>query len=226
MVTRFVSCWLIALACLGCGGEFPVDARTQQLAADHADTRALLDALERIESWHASHGTGLELRAGRDAAALTRRLRGSDLHATDELVALYGWHDGEARADALDFVWGFDFLPLDDAIGDRRWLRWVPLLGWDADYLPILSFQGEWFAVDCGREGQAGSPVVHLFLEDSPRVAFTNLTTMMRTMAEAMESGAIRWDSEVGAMVDDVQAVSEIHARLNPGAEFPYAVPE
>jgi len=43
-------------------------------------------------------------------------------------------------------------------------------------------------------------------------------------MAEAFETGAIRWENE--AMLEDLRQVYSIHQKHNPGYSFPYYVPE
>lgn len=224
-MTKRLSGAILALWLAGCGGSFPVTEAQRDHAVERHDAASLPASVARILDWHRGAGTGLELRPGTEPARIREALTAAGLHATDELVALYAIADG-ARDEADVFVWYHDFLPLDRAIAARDRLRRIPLLGWDADYLPLFTFQGEWFAVDCGQPDRAASPVVHLFIEDAPRVAFTNLSTMLQTMAETMASGAMRWDAEHRAIVDDVQAIAAIHARLNPGSAFPYHVPE
>jgi len=99
-----------------------------------------------------------------------------------------------------------------------------PLVQWDPSYIPILSFEGEWYAAYCGPSSEITGPVIHYYLEDGARVTAINLTTFMASMAQALQTGAVRWIN--GGMVEDILRVEEIHRANNPGYEFPYYVPD
>ena len=99
-----------------------------------------------------------------------------------------------------------------------------PLIPWDPSYIPVFSFQGEWFGAYCGSKTRESGPVVHYFLEDEARVTAINLTTFIASMAEAFESGVISWSN--GGMKEDIHRLREIHTRHNPGFDFPYYVPD
>lgn len=94
---------------------------------------------------------------------------------------------------------------------------------WDPQYIPIFSFEGEWFGAYCGKDAHNAGPIAHYFLEDEPRIIYKNLTVFLANMAEALSSGAIRWEND--AMVEDIRKIRAIHQKYNPGYSFPYYVP-
>ncbi len=214
------------MLCLGgCSGDFPTTVSDLERAERDFDAAALQDALERIQRWHHEHATGMnaELGAGIPATEVADALSGLPLEPTREVEILWSWRNGEQSVHPL--IWYHDFLSAEEAAKSYRSLKRNPWVGWDPDYLPIFEFQGEWFAVYCGKQRRQAGPVVHLFLEDEPRLVATNLTTFLSTMAEAFDTGAFAWDTQAEGIVDDVVAVEAIHRRRNPGREFPYALP-
>lgn len=218
---------LLALAAIvtgGCSGEFPSTGSQIQSAKERADLESLRRSLESIRAWHASNETGLasSLRPGLSTAELEAELPFGKCSLSGELRTIWSWRDGE-RAE-LPFVWYHDFLPLEDAKSEYRWLLLNPLVRWDPEYLPILSFEGEWYGAYCGSSAGESGPVIHYFLEDGARVTATNLTTFMAMMAEVFESGAVEWVK--GGMVERIGQVRAIHRQYNPGLAFPYHVPD
>jgi hypothetical protein len=146
---------------------------------------------------------------------------GIDCRPTDELQALWAWHDG--ATDATPFVWYHDFLSLEDAVSARWLLRLAALTHWDRRLVPVFTFDGEWYATYCGDDETVAAPVIHLSFEDEPRVTHINLTTFVVTMAQALGEKALRWED--GAMVEDIHELHRIHLQHNPGYDFPYYVP-
>ncbi len=211
-----------ALVC-GCssGDDFRITDEMREQAMRHADSAVLIESAEALRRWHAERRTGIRLEPGIGERSLELTLGGLPCTLPDELLTLWRWHDGES-SDA--FIWYHEFLSLRESIDEYRALRWSPLSRWHRDWFPVLRFQGEWFFVECAQTLRAASPVMHYFVEDEPRYAFVNLTTMLRTVAEAARSGALAVDDE-GNVRDDVAAIAAIHRRLNPGASFPYAMP-
>lgn len=217
---------LIALATgvCGCTGEFPHDPVHLRAATDSYNQHVLSENLDRIKAWHSSNKTGsdLELRAGLPESALSPKLFTDQCRLTRELKSLWSWHDGGSKT--VPLIWYHDFLSLEDAIAEYKWLILNPLVQWDPSYIPIMSFEGEWYAAYCGNTTRVAGPIVHYFLEDGARLTAVNLTTFIATMAQVLDAGAIRWEDE--AMVEDIRQVSEIHRANNPGYEFPYYVPD
>jgi len=208
----------------GCEGEFPASS-AQLRAADAAyDSSALRRSLGDIEAWHQKNNTGLadSLRAGIPVSSIEKVFSKMDCQPNEELKALWSWRNGEDSY--APFVWYRDFLSLEEAQSEYNWLLLNPLRRWDPNYLPLFTFEGEWYAVYCGpNRGKAG-PIVHFFLEEEPIISNTNLTTYLVTMAEALNSGAVTWKN--GAMVEDIGAIHRIYRKHNSNTRFLYYVPK
>jgi len=224
-MTRSTFCVALAALCLcGCTGEFPADA-PKLLAAEQAyDRELMVKSLNEIEAWHVEHDTGVAniLGAGKNPSSIEVEFENADCRLTEELKALWSWRDGGVGA--APFVWYHDFLSLQEALSEYRWLRLNPLVRWDPRYFPIFSFEGEWFAAYCGEGAKKAGPIVHYFLEDEPRITYVNLTVFLASMAEALRTGGVRWEGD--AMQTDIEEMYSIHRKRNPGYAFPYYVPD
>lgn len=223
MLRWTIACSLAVLCLCSCSGEFPADVAKIRAAEQAYDPELLVKSLNEIEAWHIEHDTGVAstLGAGRNASSIVTEFTTSECRPTQELQVLWSWRDGGS---ALPFVWYHDFLPLDEALSEYRWLRLNPLVQWDPRYIPIFSFEGEWFAAYCGVAANGAGPIVHYFLEEEPRIAYVNLTAFMASIAEALRNNAVRWDN--GAMTNDIAKMQIIHQKFNPGYAFPYYVPD
>jgi hypothetical protein len=222
---RFVIAAGLVLALLvGCEGEFPAGGAQLRAAAAAYDADRLARSLRDIEAWHVAHRTGLaaSLRPGLPMPSIDAAFAGEACRPTDELKALWAWRNGGRTA--VPFVWYHDFLSMEEAKAEYRWLLLNPLVPWDPRYLPVFTFEGEWYASYCGPAGTLSGPLVLVSLEDEPRIAYANLTAYLATMAEALGSGAVSWEN--GAMVEDIGKVLRIYRKRNRGYEFPYHVPK
>lgn len=223
MVRTGLTLLVLMLALAGCSRERATDETQLLLARQSYSANALAASLAEILEWHAANKTGLadQLAPGLTEQAISERLAAVDCHPTQELLALWSSHNGSVGATPM--IWYHDLLSVDQAIEAYRWLSLNPLTPWDDRYLPIFSFEGEWYGSYCGEPGLSAGPVLHFFLEDEPRVTHRNLTTFLTGNAEAMREGAVRWEN--GGMQDDIQVLFNIHQKLNPGYPFPYHVP-
>ena len=144
------------------------------------------------------------------------------MQPNDELKMVWSWRNGEQSS--APFIWYHDFLSMEEARSEYKWLLLNPLITWDPNYIPVFTFEGEWYAVYCGAQSKSAGPIVHFFLEDGPRVTYTNITTLLSTMAEALNSGAVSWQN--GAMIEEINRIYLIHQEYNSGLQFPYHVPK
>ncbi len=215
---------LLLSTLVGCKGDFPADKPALAAAENVYDIELLRRSLEEIEAWHIKNNTGVVnvLGAGRDVSEIESEFTSPQCQPTEELKTLWSWRDGGFSA--TPFVWYHDYLPLEDAVSQRQWLRFNPLVQWDPRYIPVFAFEGEWFAAYCGKGSSKAGPIVHYFLEDEPRISYVNLTVFLAGIAEALRTGAIQWENN--AVKDDVRKMHSIHQKRNPGYPFPYHVPE
>lgn len=219
-----IACVFAVFSLYGCTGEFPTDAPKIQAAEKAYDRDLLVQSLNEIEGWHLRNETGIAsaLGAGRSPSSIVAELEGTDCRPTEELKSLWSWRDGGFSP--APFIWYHDFLPLQEALSEYKWLLLNPLVQWDSRYIPIFSFEGEWYAAFCGKGASTAGPIIHFSLEDEPRITHTNLTSFLAGMAEALRTGAVWWEDD--AMVEDIRKVHFIHQKYNRGYNFPYAVPD
>lgn len=224
MIRSTIACSFAVIYLYGCGGEFPTDSAKIQAAEQAYDQVLLVKSLNEIQAWHIENDTGVAniLGTGMSPSSIAAQFANSNCTLTEELTALWSWHDGGISS--VPFVWYHDFLPLQEALSEYRWLQLNPLVRWDPRYIPIFAFEGEWFAAYCGEDANKAGPIVHYFLEDEPRIAYVNLTVFLASMAEGLRSGGIHWQD--GAMKDDIGKMHLIHQKRNPGYAFPYYVPD
>ena len=208
----------------GCEGEFPTNSTQHQKAEKAYDSERLKRSLADIEAWHNEFKTSLtnSLREGISVMSIETAFSDQECKPNDELKVLWSWRNGENSP--LPFVWYHDFLSMEEAQAEYKGLLLNPLIRWDPNFIPVFTFEGEWYAHYCGPGSDIAGPVVHFFLEDEPQVTHTNMTTFLSSMAEALQSGAVSWKNE--AMVDDIGKIYRIHQKHNPGLTFPYYVPE
>ncbi len=176
---------------VSCAGAFPVDEIALANARARTEHTELIDALKAIESWHFRNDIGLErhLNPGASESDMVAEIQLANVRPNKELQLLWSWHNG--GSDDQPLIWYHDFLSAEESAKEYLSLLRNPLARWDRRFLAVFSFQGEWYAVYCGSDAEEAGPVVHDFVEDEPEIAFTNLTTMLVTMAEIFESGAV-----------------------------------
>jgi cell wall assembly regulator SMI1 len=208
-----------------CEGQFQADNAALLAAKDAYDPQLLRASLVEIEAWHVENKTGVAetLKDGLSVSAIAGKLEGTDCKPTEEMKALWSWHNGTTAGPA-PFVWYHDFLSLDEAVSEYRWLTLNPLIPWDPNYIPLFSDEGEWYAGYCGKGSNTAGPIINFFLEEGATITYINITTFLASMAEAMRTGAVSWED--GAMTDDIHEVLRIHQKYNQGYQFPYYVPD
>lgn len=191
-----IACAFAVFSLCSCTGEFPIDALKIRAAEKAHDRDLLVHSLNEIE--------------------------GTDCRPTDELKSLWSWRDGGIGP--APFVWYHDFLPLQEALSEYKRLLLNPLVHWDPRYVPIFSFEGEWYAAFCGKGVGTAGPIIHFSLEDEPRITHMNFTSFLAGMAEALRTGAVWWEDD--AMAEDIRKMHLIHQKFNCGYGFPYFVPD
>lgn len=219
LICGFVLCSLLLSSCRP---DFQTPRSSVLVAEEAFDRQRLMDGLEQVLSWHKENSTDIVsgLRPGLAISRIDELLRDAGCEPTAEMRTLWSWHDG-AQA-ASPFIWYYNFLSVDEAISQRKLLTRIPFSAWPPTYLPVFDFDGEWYGIRCGGEGRTAGPVLHYYLEDSPRITHINLTAFMSQMAEVLTTGAVTWQDS--AMVEDINAVYRIHQQHNPGYPFPYYV--
>lgn len=210
---------LALLALTSCS---PDAADPGRAAAESYTPEAFSAAAERLEA--ALPDGAAALRPGLGEEELQTVLAPLPCEVTEEVRRLYRWRaGGEPRGAPL--LGTHRFLPPSEAVAEYR--RRVerardPAWPWEPEWLPLFELAGEHFVTECDASPSPAAPIRWVTPErpESP-VAFTSLTTLLETASEWWESGAVRLDDE-GQPRLDATALRRTHARLNPGAVFPY----
>jgi hypothetical protein len=188
----------------------------------------LLDAL-RDEFRTRGLEVDRHLRPGLSRDAVVERTRELGLSVPDEIVELYGWHDGQSdeaefAPDAFQFR-DNAFISLERAIVERGQIlefyggydtdEYVPL-GFDLEQcFPFATYMGSWHVVVCGPHTLASAhphPVVNVY--QGIVVFFHSIELMLRTCIDWVRHPRWSPESHLG-LADDVEL--EIWRRHNPG---------
>ena len=190
------------------------------------DEFALSIFLEQILEWHKTNQTEIPgvLNIGIDRLSIQDAFTDLGCQPTEELIQLWTWHNG-TQYTSVPFIWYHDFLSIQDAISEYKQLTSNPLIGWRKNWIPIFSFQGEWYFLECYEVIRDASPVGYIFIESQePIYAYLSLSKMIETSATLFSQGAVFWDSQSFGFGDDIKKVFSIHQVLNDGTQFPYHV--
>ena len=222
MKQLLISTSVILGACAEVSSDHLITDAQRKNAIATSDVEELRYAINAIEQRHNDLETGLQLNEGASSEEIGAIEEALDCKLPIELRQLWEWRNGERTE---SFLWYHRFLSTKDAVVEFRSLRsneWGE--PWRLNWIPVFEFQEEWYGVECGKVSTIASPVIHYFVEEGPKIAYSNLTSYMKTMAEAMVSGAITWDGV--AWSDNGYDLSKIHAKHNLGIKFPYYVPD
>ena len=129
------------------------------------------------------------------------------------------WRNGE---NTDSFIWYHRFLSIQKIISEYNDLTSEDWSLWNNNWIPLFEFQGEWYGVECNESQTVASPIVHYFVEDEPVVAYSSLTSYMKTIAKALKEKVIWW--EEGSWDSDVNRLIDIYNEFNSGTSFPYRV--
>ncbi len=222
-----------ALALSGCGIGSPTGDGlwpTVVLTTPAFSSPRLRTSLERLQRGFEDRGRAVtgQLRPGLDEAELRRRCAWFPAPLPPEIVALYGWHNGqapdaEATPDAFTFR-DCAFIDLDRAREVHRNIASAyggaaALVGAGLDScFPIAEFQGATLVVPCGDPPGAPNqlrPVVSVF--EGIEVFFYSVERMVETCVDWVQHPA--FDARAGLARP---AELDIWRRHNPGI-FPGA---
>jgi len=139
----------------------------------------------------------------------------------EEIHELYRWRNGTTERQKIIFHPSMSILSLEEAlivakesidICDNTELE----IRFEGNRLfPFIDDDGDLFAVKCTQEKQNDSPIIWTFLEDDQLdIVYTNLTTMMQTVAECYETGAYYVGDE-GFIEEYEVKVAEILRKYN-----------
>lgn len=187
-------------------------------------TDELADSFDRVDRALAKLGRDKllsRLGAGRTADDVRRGLDSVGLASSDELEALFGWHDGtEADRAILDDIHmfpGFYQLALNDALANYR--SFVDDPRWQPGWLPIFANGGGDFCV-VDNAGSATGQVRHFRIDEAEHpVEFSSITTLFMTLASCFEEDVFFVDPDGYLEMGDL-AFAAVAARIDPGVPW------
>lgn len=182
-------------------------------------TNALAD-LERRLVVCGRESAAQALRPGLERDGVTDSLRARHLPAHQDIIDLFGWHDGvdAPEDDVMDDVQVFPgfYLPsLDECLSNYD--AFLPSERWDRLWLPILANGGgDFYLLDL--TGNDAS-VRHFRIDESEHpVEFSRLANFVETMNLAYDRGIIF--IEDGYLEMDDLAFGDLAAEQEPGVEW------
>ena len=219
---------LIFLSLGACGVEVtsPFEDEHRAKAAENFNASEMIASLDEVRRWHRTNQTELvsALNPGKERADILEEFSDSSCQPTEELVQLWGWHNGTKDV-ATPFIWYHNSLSMEKAKSEYQRLTKNPLIGWHKNWMPVFEFEGEWYFVECYKDRRQASPVGYYFLEDPEAYyVYLNLSKMLETSVVWFNQNAVTWDKEQQGMKEDLKKVFEIHQTINEGADFPYYV--
>jgi hypothetical protein len=183
---------------------------------------SLLEALAQTAATNRELEPG-ELQPGLSRAELEAALRADHFPGVppESWFHLYQWRNGTVDDGRDPPLFHYHrFAPLDEALSQRGHLEAlyreppnvVPLL-------PIFTFMGEWYVVDCSKDPKEYGRILFLFQDVT--IAYDSLETMLESILDCYEQGAYRYEN--GEVIVDDQRVAQIKLARNScrGAE-PY----
>jgi hypothetical protein len=175
---------------------------------------ALLDALAAIAASNNELLPG-ELQPGLSRTELDAFLVEADfpVKPPEEWFHIYEWRNGTLDDGRDRQLFHYHrFAPVQEALADRHFLEALhdgsshppPLL-------PLFTFMGEWYAMDCSSDTVIRGRILFLFQGDN--VAYDNLETMLESILECYMQGAYRYEN--GETIVDEPLVAQIKLRRN-----------
>jgi len=179
----------------------------------------LISSLQVIEEFHNNNGTDLVLLKPANASDFAKAESIFNCKLSEELKSIWAWHNGESTE---QFIWYHKFLSIEESINEYQLLRSSPFSTWQKNWIPVFSFEGEYYGVECGLTNLKSSPVIFYFIESGESIAYINLTTYMQFMAQSVTDGALKWYD--GRWHENTREMSINHLKYNPNLLFPYYV--
>jgi hypothetical protein len=182
----------------------------------------LTESLDRILNWLQQHKPEYAsgFLPGLSLEKIEEKVKVLPFRLPSEVYELYQWRN-RTKSDESIFVYHY-FCDLDTAVelatiedglnGSLHRLMRVKY-GEPTYVFPIFEFENEYFAVYESTEQIKNFPVFHIYHDY--RLAFSNLTSMMLTIAECYET-KVYWVSPQGHIEWDCKKYGAIRRKYNP----------
>jgi hypothetical protein len=165
-----------------------------------------------------------ELQPGLPRSKLEQLLAANNFSGVppDAWFQAYQWRNGtpDSGSDSPLFYY-HRFAPVEEALAERRSLeRLLDESPNPPPLLPLFTFMGEWYAMDC-----SANPALHgriLFLFQGDNVAYDSLEAMLESILDCYAQGAYRFDQDGETVVDEQLAAQIKLGRNRCRAVEPY----
>ena len=174
--------------------------------------------LQRIERWATDHYPEFValLQPPLTRVGIEEHVAGLPFSLAEEVYELYLWHDGqrlgEFRFGLFQDGCSYPFLPLAGAVSeydrsqaDRfQWeiengnLAFAETGGW----LPLFGMESDFLATSGTERWDGTAPLLQISREDMALQAYPSLAAALTFRADLYESGAMRYDAEMGGYAD------------------------
>ncbi|HEY9848805.1 MAG TPA: hypothetical protein V6D28_05075 [Leptolyngbyaceae cyanobacterium] len=143
----------------------------------------------------------------------------------EEIYQLYQFRNGTLKEMKSTVYPLFEFLPLAESVEVclsiiDNFGKDEPLVYEGKYLLPFLCDNCCYCAVLLNEEQQPESPVIDIAAECDLSMMYRNLTSMMLTLAEYLESEVCYLDTEGFLVTDDDRKMAQIFQKYNPGLQF------
>ena len=162
------------------------------------------------------------LQPGLSYEEIDRKLSSLPCRLPQEFYELYQWRNGTLETDDfIDFYRHYRFLPLEEAITTSTEVYKITDGYLPYGWIPIFTFEGEYFGVIGSQVQKYASPIVYTYHEET--VAYLSITAMMQAIAECYETGIYYLEKhEYGEFIDsDSQKEEQIILKYNPTIHTP-----
>jgi cell wall assembly regulator SMI1 len=201
----------------------------------------LTDAIERLYRYFQDdfEQGNIILKPGISQTEIEKVTTSLNLHLPQEIRELYFWANGDYVGGEKAFA-GLQFLSLQEASETyhktlREAKKQALIFGrdasetwWNQRWFPIFGMEEGYYFIITSEEQTKASPVFCYDYKDwdnlRPKYKYTNLLSMIQTIAECYETGAYRLiEGEYGKYFEeDFETIEAIRLKYNPNAHGTY----
>lgn len=235
----FIFIALIAVIVTGFGFVFPVLQRAffypKPGSLPPVVSETMDQCLARLQATLDQHAPQVAqaLQPGLSAAEITALEQKGGFRLSDDLRALYRWHNGMSASSTLGLLGLERFLPLEEIVQGQTVLRqqsapanlvqrmaYAVFVGHRHSWVPVLTDNaGDGYFYDPERMDAEGA-FFHHFAEDGSYLWFPSLRNFLAGLMECYETGAIKVAADGKKLEEDFSRSQKIWARFGRSGQM------